>query len=61
MTVFLDLSAQPHQLPDKPIAHFDAAHQHQHIKQNLAHIVPHDDTALQTDGGVALVFHPDSI
>ena len=63
-----------------PVAHLDRAHQHQHIEDQFAHIVPHDggcrqrivrdggrgrgkgrenhtgqydDTALQTDGGVA--------
>ena len=54
MTVFLDLSAQPHQLPDKPIAHFDAAHQDKHIKNHLAYIVPHDGGRRQgivRDGG----------
>ena len=73
-------SAKAHQLPDDAVAHLDRAYQHQHIEDQLTHIVPYDggcrqrivrdggrgrgkgredhtgqydDTALQTDGGIA--------
>ena len=35
-------SAKAHQLPDDAVAHLDRAHQHQHIEDQLAHIVPYD-------------------
>ena len=34
--------SQPHQFPDQPIAHFDAANQDKHIEDQFAHIVPYD-------------------
>ena len=47
LTVILNFSllgclSQPHQFPDQPVAHFDAAHQHQQVKDQLADVVPHD-------------------
>ena len=47
LTVILNFSllgclSQPHQFPDQPVAHFDAAHQHQQIEDQLTDIVPHD-------------------
>ena len=34
--------SQPHQFPDQPVAHFDAAYQHQQIENQLTDVVPHD-------------------
>ena len=31
-----------HQLPDEPVAHFDSSHQDKHVKDQFAHIVPHN-------------------
>ena len=47
-------SAKAHQLPDDAVAHLDRAHQHQHIEDQLAHIVPYDGGCRQRivrDGG----------
>ena len=38
----LDCLSQPHQFPNQPVAHFDAAHQYQQIENQLADVVPHD-------------------
>ena len=47
------LRLQPAHLPNHPIRHFDAAHQHQQVKDQLTQIAPNhgDGTGAGIDGG----------